>query len=228
MSLVPCISNATPSAPLFVAAASSDVADVAIAGNPVQLCEGGPVASSLSATDCRLFAPGAGFLRLGTLGAQNMIQIGPGLATFINVDTVLSGPPGTDLSVAPNNAITIPPGGSLTFSNAGAQRGTFRSVITLPTPTPDATTVTLPNPAGIVEGVYAIMMDSPAGDGQQGRQVSTVAYWASVGGWVGGAAAANSVILSPTNDRTAMTFYNGSGGALTNLQAVYVLLAGAA
>lgn len=228
MSLIPCITNTTPDSTLFVAAApGSTPAAPVIAGNPVQLCTDGPVASSVSATDCRLFAPGAGSMKLGTLGGQNNIQIGPGLQNILSVDTILNGPPGTDLQIAASNAITMAAGSSLTFSNAGAPRGTFRAAEVLATPIATGTTVTLTNPVGLPEGLYAVLINGVAGDIHAASQPSTVAYWTGTV-WVGGATLGDNTQLAPNQARTAMTFFNNTGGNLVDFTARFVELAGAA
>lgn len=202
-----------------------------IPGNPVQLCTNGPVASSVSTTDCRLFAPGGGSMKLGTLGGQNNIQIGPGLQNVLSVDTILNGPAGTDLQIASSNAITMLAGSSLTFSNAGAPRGTFRSTEILTTPIPSApapgSTVALTNPVGLPEGLYAVLINGVASDGHSASQPSTVAYWTGTL-WVGGAVLADNTQLAPNDARTAMTFFNNTGGNLVDFTARFVELAGAA
>jgi hypothetical protein len=254
MALLTSLNEGAPGQDYFMLNGGTPAAPV-IVGNPVQLCTGGPgasssgVANAVNAITAAGSDPATAVLRLGTTAVPQALVLGPGVPVAgitngtLNARVTLPAnasiiaanfgqfvcQSGGQVYLESGGEIDVQPGAQIKFNNASAQRGTFRSVITMPSPVADGATVTLPNPGSIVNGVYAIMVDSPANDGQQGKQVSTVAYWTTLGGWAGGATASSvsaPVILAPTNDRQSMTFTNSSGGALNDLSAIYVMLAG--
>jgi len=78
----------------------------------------------------------------------------------------------------------------------------------------------------IVPGVYAVMIDTVAGDGFPQRQISTVAFWSGTE-WVGGSvSAANNLLMTPSNDRGTMTIINQVGGPINNAGVTFIQLVG--
>lgn len=253
MSLLTSCNEGAPGTDYFVLNAGTSAAPV-IVGNPVQLCTGGAFAGASGAVDTITAggAAGSSVLQLGNAGLANCMSFGPGQAASLTSQVTMI--PNANLQVGqftqiivnPNPAITpaagsglltvntngrleIIAGGILDFNNAGAPRGTFRATVALPTPFNDGVTTTVANPPGIIEGAYAVMVDGVAGDGQAARQIASVAYYDGLGEWRGGACVeANNMSMAPLNDRSALTITNSTGGALTNLNVFFVLLAGAA
>ena len=251
MSLLTSCNLANPTNAHWVANDGTDAAPV-ISGNPVQLCTGGPTASASGVANAINSITSAGtntataVLRLGTVAQPDALVLGPqsgGIAQGVLTAQVSMAAnaniscgafsqflceTGGQVYLESGSEIDVQPGATVKFNNAGSVRGTFRNSTALPTPIPDATTQILANPPLIVEGAYAVMIDTPAGDGQQARQVSTVAYWTGVE-WVGGAMLGlNNLQIVPSNDRTSLNLVNGTGGALTNLSVSFVQLVGAA
>lgn len=248
MSLLTSTNLANPDNAHWVANDGTTDAPV-ISGNPVQLCTGGPVVSSAGAVES-ITATGAGsVLRLGNAGLANCMSFGPGQAAtltsqvtmipnsnlqvgqftqiIVNPDPTIGPGAGSGLlTVNTGGRLEVASGGIVDFNNVGAPRGTFRATTALPTPIPDATTQILANPPLIIEGTYAVMLSSPAGDGQQTRQIATVAYWTGLV-WLGGSCIEqNNLSIVPSADRSSLNLVNSTGGPLTNMSVSFVQLVG--
>lgn len=248
MALLTNCNEGTPGADYFI---NSVGGGSQIVGNPVQLCTGGPSASAAGAVDSITAGgdPASSVLTLGNAGLANCMSFGPGQAAtltsqvlmipnanlrvgqftqiVINDNPAIAPPNGPGaLTVNANGRVEMLPGSVMDFNNAGAPLSTFRHSALLPTPIPDGTTQVLANPPLIVPGVYAVMIDTPAGDGFPQRQISTVAFWSGTE-WVGGSVvAANNLEMTPSNDRGSMTIINQVGGPINNAGVTFIQLVG--
>jgi len=248
MALLPSVNQGASGSSYFVTNSGTPSAPV-VAGNPVQLCTDGPFASAAGVVDSITAGGVAGtsVLQLGNAGLANCMSFGPGQAAtltsqvlmvpnanlrvgqftqiVINDDPAVVAGSGA-LTVNANGRVDMTPGSVMDFNNAGAPLSTFRHSATLPTPIPDGTTQVLANPPLIVPGVYAVMIDTVAGDGFPQRQISTVAFWSGTE-WVGGSvSAANNLLMTPSNDRGTMTIINQVGGPINNAGVTFIQLVG--
>ena len=256
MSLVPCITNATPDSTLFVAAApGSTPAAPIIAGNPVQLCTGGPTASASGVANATNSITSAGtdtataVLRLGTAAQPNALVLGPQNA----VPNIANGTLTARIAMAANAQIScstnsqflcqnggqvflesgaeidVQSGATVKFNNAGAQSGTFRATVVVGN-IADTATAAVANPPSIVAGVYAVMAscDPPTASANV-RQISTVAvYDGALWSFGGSVSAPNNLELQPAAGLATLQIVNGTGGLLTGVEVRFVLLAAGA
>ena len=248
MALLPSVNQGASGSSYFVTNSGTPSAPV-VAGNPVQLCTDGPFASAAGVVDSITAGGVAGtsVLQLGNAGLANCMSFGPGQAAtltsqvlmvpnanlrvgqftqiVINDDPAVVAGSGA-LTVNANGRVDMLAGSVMNFNNAGAPLGTFRSGPTaLTNPIPNGATEVIANPAGIIEGVYSVMISTPAGDGFPQRQISTTAYWNGTT-WEGGAEEQGNFFFAPNNARTALTLINSVGGPVNAASVRFVLLAG--
>lgn len=248
MSLLTNCNEGTPGADYFI---NSVGGGSQIVGNPVQLCTNGPSASASGAVDSITAGgdPASSVLQIGNAGLANCMSFGPGQAAtltsqvlmipnanlrvgqftqiVINDNPAVAPPfgPGA-LTVNANGRVEMLAGSVMDFNNAGAPLSTFRSGPTaLTNPIPNGATEVIPNPAGILEGVYSVMISTPAGDGFPQRQISTTAYWNGTT-WEGGAEEQGNFFFAPNDARTQLTVINSVGGPVNAASVRFVLLAG--
>lgn len=250
MSLLTSCNEGAPGAYYFVQNGGTPAAPV-IAGNPVQLCTGGPnasssgVANAVNAITAQGSNPTTAELRLGTISVPSALRLGPG----VPVAGILNGTLNARITMPANASITaanfgqfvcqsggqlylegggqvdVQPGANVIFNNAGAQADTFRATVAV-ADILDTQTGVISNPGSIVTGVYAVMVScGGTTTDPEKRSISTVAYYDA--GWVfgGSVAAANNLELQPSPGFATLQIVNGTGGTLDAIQVKFVLLA---
>lgn len=225
MSLLTSTNDRKDGQPAFVLNTGTAAAPV-IGAPVVQLCQGGPVADGTVAGFDLLYATAGSGMRMGVAGVNtNCLQIGPTANIFTNVPVIAS----ATVQMGNTTRLEMLAGSVLDFNSVSAQANTLSLTSALPTPIANGATVNITNPVGLVPGVYAITIRSPAGDGQNSRAVGTTGVY--VGGqWAsGGAASTNyggfNVDLFPNNARSLLTLTNNSGVGLNDINCDFYLLA---
>jgi hypothetical protein len=253
MALLTSLNEGAPGQDYFMLNGGTPSAPV-IAGNPVQLCTGGPIASSSGTANAVNAITAAGtnsataVLRLGTTAVPQALVLGPG----VPVAGITNGTLNARVTMPANASITaaafgqfvcqsggqvylesggeidVQPGAQVKFNNASAQRGTFRADVPV-VDIPDTATQVISNPGSIVEGLYAVCVDCAGTTTNPNlRGVSTVAYWTGTA-WEGGCvSAANNLELQAAPGKAQLQIVNGTGGTLDAVNVLFVLLAGAA
>lgn len=213
MSLLTSCNLANPQNAHWVANDGTDAAPV-IAGNPVQLCSGGPIASAAGVADSIVGTGGTtATLSLGTDTSPAMLVLGPRVSTgpdlyggalncqlemlsnsniqvnqfaqiIVNPDGSAVGP--GQIAVNANGKIEMAAGSVLDFNAAGAQSSTYTAT-TVVGACANAATTAVANPAGLPSGTYAVMMAAVDNDTQFSYQASAMAVWdATSGNWTAG------------------------------------------
>jgi len=252
MSLLTGCNLANPSNAHWVDNDGTDAAPV-ISGNPVQLCSGGPTASSSGVANAVNSITSAGtntataVLRLGTVAQPDALVLGPqsgGIAQGVLTAQVSMAAnaniscgafsqfvceTGGQVFLESGSEIDVQPGANVQFNNAGAQSSTFRATVVVGN-IADSATAAVANPPSIVAGVYAVMAScEPPTASLNLRQVSTVAVWDGTNWSYGGSMSApNNLELQPAVGLATLQIVNGTGGLLTGVEVRFVLLAAGA